>query len=187
MKKITSVVLSVFAAASVAVAAVPTPSFSFRYGGRPVSGGTSMQVDSRLKVTVESTAYPKYDAVEWVIWFENPSSEKSAVLEDIHDGDFVVRLPPPPAKFLGDVSLPGDRAVVTMNGCVTWRDYSASDQISATEFAARTRYFHPRCYKEHEVANIGALSSVGEAPLTVVVNIRNSPLTQLGQIFPLMK
>ena len=179
MKKITSVVLSVFAAASIA-AAVPAPSFSFKYGDRPVSGGTSMQVDSRLKVTVESTAYPKYDAVEWVIWFENPSSEKSAVLEDIHDGDFVVRLPPPPAKFLGDVSLPGDRAVVTMNGCVTWRDYSASDQISATEFAARTRYFHPRCYKEHEVANIGALSSVGEAPFFEVTQGGEGAVVAIG-------
>ena len=51
-------VLSVFAAASIA-AAVPAPSFSFKYGDRPVSGETSMQVDQRLKVTVDSAAYLK--------------------------------------------------------------------------------------------------------------------------------
>ena len=180
MKKSASVALAAIATASFAVAAVPLPSFSFKYDGRLVSGGASMRVDPRLKVTVETVAYPKYDAVEWVLWFENPSSEKSAVIEEIHDGDFVVPLPPVPSKFLGDVSLPGDRAVITMNGCVTWRDYSASDPISATEFAARTRYFHPRCYKEHEVANLGALSSVGEAPFFEVTQGGEGAIVAIG-------
>lgn len=139
-----------------------------------------MQVDERLKVSVESVEYKQYDAVEWVLWFENPSSEKSAVLSEIRDGDFLVPLPPMPRKFLGDISLPGDRAVVTMNGCVTCSDYSASDPISAREFAAKTRYFHPRCYREHEVRNTGALPAVGEVPFFEVTQGGQGAVIAIG-------
>ena len=73
---------------------VPTPAFSFKYGGKPVTGSRSLQVDKCLKVTVESVEYPQFDATEWVLWFENPSAEKSAILSEIRDGDFLVPLPP---------------------------------------------------------------------------------------------
>ena len=164
----------------VAGAAVPQPAFSFKYGDRAVAGGASVQVDSRLKVTVETREYPKYDAVEWVLWFENPSAEKSDVLSAINDGDFLVPLPPAPQRFVGDISMPGDRAVVTMNGCVPGLDYSVSDLRSASEFAANVRYFHPRCRKEHEVASTGALPSVGEAPFFEVTQGGQGAVIALG-------
>ena len=97
---------------------VPLPTFSFKYGDRAVTGNASIQVDEHLKVTVEAVEYPQFDATEWVLWFENPSAEKSAILSEIRDGDFLVSLPPQPKKFPGDIALPGERAVVTMNGCV---------------------------------------------------------------------
>ena len=122
---------------------VPRPAFSFKYGGKPVTGSRSLQVDECLKVTVESVEYPQFDATEWVLWFENPSAEKSAILSEIRDGDFLVSLPPQPKKFPGDIALPGERAVVTMNGCVSGIDYATDDAASAREFAAVTRYFHP--------------------------------------------
>ena len=175
--------LTVCAAAShaaVAIAELPRPAFSFKYGERVVAGGESVQVDGRLKVTVESREYPQYDAVEWVLWFENPSAERSAVLGDIHDGDFVVPLPPEPQKFVGDISLPGDRAVVTMNGCVSWRDYSVSDQVSASEFAAKARYFHPRCQKECQVASGGVMPSAGEAPFFEVTQGGQGAVVAIG-------
>ena len=171
---------AVAAHAFVAGAAVPQPAFSFKYGDRSVAGGESVQVDSRLKVTVETKAYPRYDAVEWVLWFENPSAEKSDVLSAINDGDFLVPLPPAPAKFVGDISIPGNRAVVTMNGCVPGLDYSVSDFKSAGEFAASVRYFHPRCSKECKVANTGALPSVGEAPFFEVTQGGQGAVVALG-------
>ena len=168
------------AASSAVFGEAPKPAFSFRYGERAVSGGASMQVDERLKVTVETTEYPQYDAVEWVLWFENPSLQKSEVLDEIRDGDFLVPLPPAPPKFKGDVSVPGDRAVVTMNGCVAGLDYSVNDRLSASEFAANVRYFHPRCRGEHEVANSGALPSVGEMPFFEVTQGGQGAVVALG-------
>ena len=173
-------VVAVAANAFAAGAVVPQPAFSFKYGERTVAGSESMQVDGHLKVTVETKDSPQYDAVEWVLWFENPSAEKSAVLSEILDGDFLVPLPPAPPRFVGDISLPGDRAVVTMNGNVTGADYSINDPVSASEFAANVRYFHPRCRKEHEVHSLGARSSEGEAPFFEVTQGGQGAVIALG-------
>ena len=61
----------------------PQPAFSFKYGDRVVTGGESMQVDAHLKVTVESVAYPQFDAVEWVLWFVTlPRSNAGGMQKD---------------------------------------------------------------------------------------------------------
>ncbi|MGI5870191.1 MAG: alpha-galactosidase [Kiritimatiellia bacterium] len=159
---------------------MPRPAFSFRYGGRVVAGNESMQVDDRLKVTLESAGHPEYNATEWVLWFENPSSEKSAVLSDIRDGDFLVSLPPAPKKFLGDIAVPGDRAVVSMNGCVSGIDYATSDAVSAREFAASTHYFHPLRDKVHEIGNDSARSSENQAPFFEVTQDGQGAIVAIG-------
>ena len=105
------------------IALIASACFSFQYGDMPVKGADSIAVDNRLKVTVERTAYPAYDAEEWVLWMENPSAEKSAVLSEINDIDHLVRLPPFQTP-LRNVAVPGDRAVITMKGCVDGRDYN---------------------------------------------------------------
>ncbi len=170
--------LAVCASASLA----PGPAFTFKYGGNAVSGTSSMQVDEHLKVTVESVSYPQFNAVEWVLWFENPSSEKSAVLSDIRDGDFLVPLPPEPKKFAGDVSVPGDRAVVTMAGCVSGLDYSTSDANSAREFAAVPLYFHPRRGNNNnfELSNGRARSSDCLAPFFEVTQDGQGAVVAIG-------
>ena len=160
-------------------AAMPQPRFSFKYGERIVKGGESMQVDERLKVTVETKAYPQYDAVEWVLWFENPSTEKSAVLSEIRDGNFRVALPPAPNKFAGDISVPGERAVITMNGCLSNDDYSMRDWVSAREFAAIPRYFRPQA-KVHEMRNIGVRSSDQQAPFFEVTQDGQGAIIAIG-------
>ena len=62
-KVLYGIVAVVSAHVFVAGAAVPQPAFSFKYGDRAVAGGASVQVDSRLKVTVDAREYPEYDAV----------------------------------------------------------------------------------------------------------------------------
>ena len=161
-------------------AAVPTPEFSFKYGDREVRGGASVAVDSRLKVTVERTDYPAFDATEWVLWFENPSAEKSAVLSDIRDGDFLVALPPQEPKFRGDIGVPGDRAVITMEGCKKGADYSYDDFQSAQEFRACTRYFHPGAPKVQKVQNSGGRSSDGQAPFFEVTDRGQGAVVAFG-------
>ena len=106
MRTLVHVITILFAAMTCAVGSTPSPAFSFKYGDRAVTGSESMQVDAHLKVTVESVAYPQFNAVEWVLRFENPSAEKSAILSEIRDGNFLVSLPPQPKKFPGDIALP---------------------------------------------------------------------------------
>ena len=160
----------------------PLPAFSFKYGGKRLAGSASMQVDAHLKVTVESVVYPQFDATEWVLWFENPSAEKSAILSEIRDGDFLVYLPPQPKKFPGDIALPGERAVVTMNGCVSGIDYATDDAASAREFAAVTRYFHPWRGKGNvfEISNGCARPSERQAPFFEVTQGGQGAIIAIG-------
>ncbi len=163
--------------------AVPAAGFSFTYGGRPIRGTASMLVDARLRVTVETASYPAFNATEWVLWFENLSGERSDIVSDIRDGDFLVALPPAPPKFLGDIAVPGDRAVVSMNGAVRGLDYSVSDATSATEFAAVPHYFHPRRGKGgnvFEIANGTALPSANEAPFFEVTQEGQGAIIAIG-------
>ncbi len=163
--------------------AVPTAGFSFTYGERRVSGAASMQVDAHLRVTVETASYPEFAATEWVLWFENPSAERSAILSDIRDGDFLVPLPPASEKFMGDISLPGDRAVISMNGCVPGIDYSVNDASSATEFAAVPHYFHPRRGKNGNAfvfANHGVHSSDGQMPFFEITQAGQGAIVAIG-------
>ena len=168
---------------SLSALAVMGTGFSFRYGDRVVRGTDSMQVDERLRVTVDTTAYPEFDAREWVLWFENPSGERSEILSDIRDGDFLVPLPPAPEKFKGDISIPGDRAVISMSGCVPGIDYSTDDAKSATEFAAVTHYFHPmRGDKGNvfEIANRAARSSDNQTPFFEVTQEGQGAIIAIG-------
>ena len=163
--------------------ALPGAGYSFRYGDRVVRGSGSLQVDEHLRVTVDSVAYPEFSAREWVLWFENPSQERSAVLSDIRDGDFLVPLPPAPKKFKGDISLPGDRAVVSMNGCVPGIDYSTDNASSATEFAAAAHYFHPMRGTKGNVftfANNSARSSDNQAPFFEVTQGGEGAIVAIG-------
>ncbi len=156
------------------------PSFSFTYGGRRISGSASMQVDAHLRVTVEAIDHPAFSAREWVLWFENPSRERSAILSDIRDGDFLVPLPPQPEKFRGDIAVPGERAVVTMTGC--GGPYSTDDAASAREFSAVPRYFHPCRGRNYafEASNGCARSSESQAPFFEVTQAGQGAIVAIG-------
>ena len=111
-----------YAAAVYVSGAAPSPAFSFKYGDRAVTGSDSLQVDAHLKVTVESVAYPQFNAVEWVLWFENPSAEKSAILSEIRDGNFLVFFPTGVKKDPTGGSSPVTEWLVVGNpqGDITW-------------------------------------------------------------------
>ena len=159
---------------------VPEPAFAFKYDEREVRGGASVQVDARLKVTVERRDYPAFDATEWVLWFENPSAEKSGILSEIRDGDFLVALPPQAPKFRGDIGVPGDRAVITMEGCKEGAAYSYDDFLSAQEFRARPRYFHLGAPKRYEIQNGGGRPSDGQAPFFEVTERGRGAVVAFG-------
>jgi len=161
-------------------AAVPAPEFAFKYDGKEVRSGDSLQVDPRLKVTVEKAEHPEFDATEWVLWFENPSAEKSGILSEINDGDFLVTLPPQPEKFRGDIAVAGERAVITMDGCKGGNLYSLDDFQCAQEFRANRRYFHPVAPKRHVVQNHGGRPSDGQAPFFEVCQDGRGAIVAFG-------
>ena len=158
----------------------PEPAFSFKYDGKDVRGGTSLQVDARLKLTVERTEYPGSDATEWVLWFENPSAENSGILSEIFDGDFLVPLPKRGHQLPYNAGVPGDRAVVTMKGCVSGRDYCANDRVSALEFRPIPHYFHPWNPKTVTRANADGRPSDGEAPFFEITQAGEGAIVALG-------
>ncbi len=78
--------------------------FSFLYGGKDVfsynpelkkteNGNEKIfeyLTDDGLKFTHVLKAYDKYDAVEWVTWFENISDKPSKILSEINDCDIEI-------------------------------------------------------------------------------------------------
>ena len=182
--KVGNIVKAVIFGCAVAVvgsvwAAVTQPAFSFKYDGKDVKGGETAQVDARLKVTVEKKKYAAFDATEWVLWFENPSAEKSGILSEIRDGDFLVALPKQPPKFAGDISVPGDRAVITMNGCTTGEAYADNDFQSSHEFRTKSRYFR-KPDQRHVVENADGRPSDVEAPFFEVTQDGAGAVVALG-------
>ena len=160
-------------------AAVPQPTFSLKYDGKDMKGVDSVQVDARLKVTVEKKEYAAFDATEWVLWFENPSAEKSGILSEIRDGDFLVALPKQPPKFAGDISCPGDRVVITMNGCTSGGAYADNDFQSSHEFRAKSRYFR-RSDQRYVIENADGRPSDVEAPFFEVTQDGTGAVIALG-------
>ncbi|MDD3544639.1 MAG: alpha-galactosidase [Kiritimatiellae bacterium] len=184
---LTSVFLALAAAGlarpAVAGDGVKRPVFSFVYDGKPVSGHDSMKLDARLKVTVEKTQFPEADAIEWKLWFENTSAEKSGVVADVCDGDFMVVLPPDEVRKPGHACKPGDRAVIAMRGCVgegTW-DYTFDDESSATEFAPKTYYLREETWSDKiSISNWNARSSNVMAPFFNVTYKNRGALVAIG-------
>lgn len=72
---------------------LPTPAFSFRYDGRPSSellptwspgdGGCWADPGTGLTVTLTSESRPEWNAVEWVLTFENTGTEDTPVLDRV--------------------------------------------------------------------------------------------------------
>ena len=162
---------------------MPVPGFSFSYDGQPVSGGVSRTVDARLRVTVEKTEFPEADAVEWKLWFENPSAERSGIVSDVCDGDFLVAMEPDAVRHPCEASKPGDRAVIAMRGCVgegTW-DYTFDDESSATEFAPKTYFLREQTWSDKiSVSNRNARSSNVMAPFFNVTYRDAGALVAIG-------
>ncbi|MBE7000871.1 MAG: hypothetical protein E7428_11895, partial [Ruminococcaceae bacterium] len=65
--------------------------FSFHYKGNPVAttchGESPWRLDETLVLRPKLHPFPEYDAVEWVLWFENDGNAPSGILSDIWDAD----------------------------------------------------------------------------------------------------
>lgn len=157
------------------------PQFSFDYDGKLIVGEGDVSPDGRLRVSIRSAAYPEFDAVEWFLEFENPSDRDSGILSDICDCDALVTLPAEVVpKNPGINSKPGERAVVSMNGCIHSDNYKERDDRCATEFGWVMNYFRGKRNPRYAFESHGGRSSDRQAPFFEVTQDGRGAFVAIG-------
>ena len=151
------------------------PSFGFTYRGKrfhssgmqgkPSGSAVIYEIESGVRVRLEAKEYPEFDALEWVLYFENESAEQSGVFSDILDCEacLPLALPAPPA--VGHRPVDGNLCVMTMNGSVSGNYYWENDAVSATEFALMREYLDKTPGKPKSFANKTGRASDGTVPI----------------------
>ncbi|MBQ2748980.1 MAG: alpha-galactosidase [Clostridia bacterium] len=142
--------------------------FSLNYKGNPVAttchGESPWRLDETLVLRPKLHPFPEYDAVEWVLWFENDGSEPSGILSDIWDADVLLPLPVPPAPRAGYSPQDGNLAVDVMQGMVDGGFYIKNDRFSAREFSMHRIYLDKEPGHTCSFENITGRSSDGIMP-----------------------
>ena len=138
--------------------------FSFKYNDTLCNADTNLPtiLDEGISVRLVKKEYPEYDAIEWVLYFENNSTENSGIFSDILDCDTLLPLsiPKPPAP--GYMPKVGNVCVISMRGTVNGTYYWENDKTAATEFGFDFEYLDKR--KTRRFANVTARSSDGTMP-----------------------
>ncbi|MBQ4629363.1 MAG: alpha-galactosidase [Clostridia bacterium] len=158
------------------------PNFSFLYYGkqyRATDNGIT-NLGNGISVTMAKKEYLKYDATEWVLWFENKSDKKSGIFSDISDCDTLLPLSIPQGKRPGYMPKEGDACVITMNGMVYGGYYWENDKVSASEYGFNYEYLDKVPNKTKSFANIGGRSSEGTMPFFDVTALDNGYIAAIG-------
>ena len=120
------------------------PEFSFNYGEKrcvfSAENNAVYELESGITIQVKARTYSKYDAVEWVLWFENKSDKNSEIFSHIWDCDPLLPLELPKSRNPGYMPKEGDACVITMNGMVDGKYYWENDKVSATEYGLNYEY-----------------------------------------------
>ena len=125
---------------------VMKPNFSFVYNGKrfqPTGDGPSWRLDDTLTVTLEAVEYKEFNAVHWLLHFENPGTVNSGILSDIWDCDVSFPFPYKPIERPGYLFAEDAQAVTVMQGMVEGSIYNSDDAASATEYSTKDIYFPP--------------------------------------------
>ncbi len=142
------------------------PNFSFTYNGnhfQPTGDGPSWKLDDTLTVTLEATEYKEFNAVHWLLNFENPGTQNSGILSDIWDCDVSFPFPYKPIQRPGYLFAEDAQAVVVMQGMIEGNYYTIDDAVSATEYSTKDVYF-PHWRRTVQFSNINSRSSEGTLP-----------------------
>ena len=144
------------------------PNFSFKYAEKEMNfaamDGSVYELGDGVCVRVEANKHDKFDAVEWVLYFENNGEKNSEIFSDIWDSNTLLPLAFREAPKNGHRPTEGDACVVTMNGTVDGVYYWENDKKSATEYAMTNEYLDKTRKKTKSFANIGGRSSDGYMP-----------------------
>jgi len=115
-------------------------SFSFTYDGKKYNN--CMTFPDGLAVTAKCEHYSEYDAMHWMLTFENTGSENSKIISDILDCDMLLDIPEHGAKANGTAMNDSFAKVVSMKGCIGGNFYIYSDSESSTEFSIEDHYLN---------------------------------------------
>lgn len=140
------------------------PNFSFNYDGRKIERGAlnqegAYEVSENVFVTLTEKKIEEYNAVEWVLHFENKSGKKSGIFSDILDCDMTLPLEYKEAPSPGYSPRKGDACIITKKGIGPVELYWENDEKSALEFSAGYEYLDKREDMTKSFKNIRGLSS----------------------------
>ncbi len=144
------------------------PRFSLKYGdvfyssesldAKNTKSGLLYTLPDGVKVTLKAKEYSEFDAVEWVLCFENTSLENSEILSEISDCDVLLPLDIPPETKPGYMPKDGSLCVISMKGMVDGSNYWKKDALSASEFEFTPEWLE-KGQRKKSFANFGARSS----------------------------
>ena len=157
------------------------PNFSLKYNGEKInSSGKITELEKDITVTQIIKEYKEYDAVEWVLFFENAAENNSGIFSDIFDCDTLLPLTYPENKKPGYKPETGDACIITMNGMVEGKYYWDNDNISASEYGFNYEYLDKAPNKTKSFFNIGGRSSEGMMPFFDVTALGDGYITAIG-------
>lgn len=158
--------------------------FSLNYGEKSytfeVKNGEVYELEKGVNVTAAVKEYKEYDAVEWVLYFENQSDKNSSIFSDINDCDTLLELNMPEVKRSGYMPKDGDVCVITMNGMVDGNYYWENDKVSATEYGFNKEFLDRAPNKTKRFANSFGRSSEGMMPFFDVTALNAGYIMAIG-------
>lgn len=144
------------------------PRFSLKYGEdflisdnlkcEKTEGGFCYELEKGVNITLKAAEYADFDAIEWVLNFENTNSENSKILSEISDCDLLLNLDIPPETKPGYMPKDGSLCVISMKGMVDGSNYWKKDALSASEFEFTPEWLE-KGQRKKSFANFGARSS----------------------------
>ena len=157
------------------------PGFTLKYNEKTYHRNDGVyEFENGVSVTANVKEYKEYDAVEWVLYFENKSDKNSGVFSEIYDCDTVLPLKMPECKNAGYMPKEGDACIITMKGMVDGDYYCENDEISAQEYTFSHEYLDKAEDKTKRFANIGGRSSDGMMPFFDITALGNGYIAAIG-------
>jgi len=156
--------------------------FSFDYCGerKKFDREGTYKIDDNLTVTCVRREFKKYDAADWVIWFENTGKENTDIISNILDCDTSLPLQHIGYPRSGLLAEPDYPALIWQNGCVDGNVYNFDDEASAVEYKLHTEYFHPSYKNRYSYRNVTGRSSDGTTPFFKVVSKGKGAVIAIG-------
>lgn len=157
-----------------------TPNFSLKYNEEEYNLGTGYEFEPGVTVGVKVREFKEFDAVEWVLYFENKSDKKSGIFSEICDSNvnFPFNFPKNPRP--GYMPKTGDACVITMNGAVDGSYYTENDKVSATEYSFNLEYLDKSPDMTKKFGNITGRSSDGLMPFFDITASGRGYITAIG-------